>query len=120
MYTATLDCGTTLTFETRSFVPVVGDMVPCLRHGYCTVTLDGGGDGTSSGRGLARARPRTQGELLDFLTRERMTTVHALRRRRLTLRMVAAAERDGTVDVGLRAGTVAVRLLAPGDRTRAS
>jgi hypothetical protein len=40
-----------------------------------------------------------------------VTSVHALRRHRFTLRMVAAAEREGLVAVDFEAGTVAI--LAP-------
>ena len=37
MFTATLRCGTVLTFEARDFLPAGGDPVPCPWHGYCGV-----------------------------------------------------------------------------------
>jgi hypothetical protein len=37
------------------------------------------------------------------------TTIHALRRNGLSLRLVAAAQKDGLVDVDLVTGRVAVR-----------
>ena len=104
MFTATLQCGTVLTYEARGFVPAAGDVVPCRRHGYCAVTLTGG---TSGGRGwLPRSRRRSQDELLQWLTEQRGATVHALRRERFTLRMVALAERAGLVDLDLVSGRV--------------
>jgi hypothetical protein len=107
MFTATLRCGTLLSYEVRTFQPNPGDLVPCRLHGYCAVQLTGGSTG---GRALPpRARPRTQSELLDWLRGRPETTVHALRRQGFTLRMVVAAERDGVVDVDLRAGRVVVR-----------
>ncbi len=107
MFTATLRCGTVLSYEARSFRPDPGDVVPCRNHGYCAVEVTDGpaGGGWSSGR----ARPRAQRELLDWLRNRSETTVHVLRRQGFTLRMVVAAERDGLVDVDLGAGRVAVR-----------
>src|SRR5688572_12065596 len=101
MYSATLTCGTVLAFEARSFVPEVGDLVPCRHHGYCTVDRAGGMGAARGGHAFPRSRPRTQCELLTWLQHHRVTTVHALRRQRFTLRMIAAAERDGLVDVDL-------------------
>jgi hypothetical protein len=107
MFTATLRCGTVLAYEARSFLPEVGDLVPCRHHGYCTVTETT--RGTGPGDFLPRATPRTQDELMEWLRHRPETTVHALRRQRFTLRVVAAAERDGLVDLDLRAGRVALR-----------
>jgi hypothetical protein len=113
MYTVRLMCGTTLAYEASGFVPAVGERVPCRHHGYCSVEIDaGGGGGLTGGSPLPRARPRSRAELLDFLRTEPVTTVHALRRRRFTLRMIAAAERDGFVDVDLCAGRVTLRFSA--------
>jgi hypothetical protein len=46
---------------------------------------------------------------MDWLHGTSESTVHALLRRGFTLRIVAAAERDGLVEVDLQAGRVAVR-----------
>ena len=109
-YTATLRCGTELSYEAPSFLPESGESVPCRRHGYCVVDQTGrSGTSRSARRPLPRARPKAQDELLVWLRGRRVTTVHALRQHRFTLRMVAAAERDGLVAVDLEAGTVVVR-----------
>jgi hypothetical protein len=47
-----------------------------------------------------------------FLAAHPVTTVHALRRHRYTLRLVAAAEREGLVEVDLSAGTIRLRAVA--------
>src|SRR5438105_1477561 len=101
MFTATLRCGTVLSYEARNFRPDPGDVVPCRHHGHCVVRLTGGqgADGLSP-----RARQRAHSELVDWLRGRSDTTVHALRREGFTLRLVAAAEKAGVVDVDLRAG----------------
>jgi hypothetical protein len=109
MFTATLRCGTVLTYEAPDLVPVIDDVVPCRRHGYCVVGGTGrsaGGAGRRLGR---RAAPRGQGELLEWLGRSPVTTVHVLRRHRFTLRLIAQAERDGDLDVDLTTGRVSLR-----------
>jgi hypothetical protein len=109
MHTATLRCGTVLSYEARDFRPDLGDLVPCRHHGYCAVHVTSG-DG-SGGAFAPKGRRRQQSELVEWLRGRSETTVHALRRAGFTLRLVAAAERDGVVDVDLRAGRVAVRPL---------
>jgi hypothetical protein len=110
MFTATLRCGRSLAYEVRSFLPSVGQSVPCRHHGYCIVDGLGSGDRREAGGpGVPRARPRAQHELLDWLTQTPVTTVAALRRHRFTLRMIAVAERAGHVNVDLRTGQVALR-----------
>jgi hypothetical protein len=111
VYTARLSCGTVLSYEARSFLPLAGELVPCRRHGYCEVAVSGQPDGapTPGRSGMPRARPRSQQELLEFMRRERVTTVRALRRQRFTLRTVARAARAGLVDVDLEAGRVVAR-----------
>jgi len=113
MFTATLCCTRVLSYEARSLLPRVGDVVPCCRHGYCTVEAIGrqGGAGTS-GRSLPRAAPRSRSELLDWLRQRPETSVNALRRQRFTLRMIADAERDGLLELDLRAGRVALHPVA--------
>ena len=108
MFTATLHCGTVLSYEAPTFRPAPGDMVPCRHHGYCSVQQASGS--AAGGTFSPRGRPRAQGELLEWLRGRSETTVHALRRRGFTLRMVAAAERDGLVVLDLPAGRVAVQL----------
>jgi hypothetical protein len=58
---------------------------------------------------VRRAQPKAQDELVAWLRGRSVTSVHALRRHRFTLRMVAAAERDGLVAVDLESGMVAIR-----------
>lgn len=116
MFTATLHCGTVLSYEARDFRPDPGDRVPCRNHGYCAVDRTGGGG--SGGVSTPRARPRAQSELVDWLRGRTETTVHALRREGFTLRLVAAAEKAGMVDVDLREGRVVVRPAT--DRFRAA
>jgi hypothetical protein len=112
MFTATLRCGTQLSYEERSFLPAAGDVVPCRRHGYCAVSRTGS---TTNGgrRWLPRSRRRSQDELLEWLGEQQEATVHALRRQRFTLRLAAAAERAGLLEPDLIRGRVAVRR-APG------
>ena len=105
--TVTLCCGTVLSYEAPTFRPDPGDLVPCRHHGYCVVKLTGGS--AAGGAFAPRARPRLQSELLDWLRGRSETTVHASRRHGFTLRMLAAAERDGLVDLDLDTGRVAVR-----------
>jgi len=107
MFTATLICGTVLSYEARTFRPDPGDVVPCRHHGYCAVQQASGS--VAGGASRPRAARRAHGELLDWLRGQSETTVHALLRRGFTLRMVAEAERDGVLDVDLPVGRVAVR-----------
>jgi hypothetical protein len=107
VFTATLRCGTVLSYEARTFRPDPGERVPCRHHGYCAVQLTSGA--ASGGAVPTRAGRRAQSELVEWLRGRSETTVHALRRQGFTLRMVAAAERDGVVDVDYRVGQVRVR-----------
>jgi len=107
MFIATLCCGTVLTYEARDLLPRSGERVPCRRHGYCGVHEVGRGTASrTAARALPRARRRAQQELEDWLRDRPVTTVHALRRERFSLRMIAAAERDGLVTVDFEAGRV--------------
>ena len=118
MYTCDLRCGTVLFFEQRSFLPAVGELFPCRRHGYCRVAMSGGsGGGPPPGRPrIARPSRRSPHELVEFLRDEPSTTVHALRRRRFTLRTLAAAAEEGLVDLDLAAGRVVARQCVTGAR----
>ena len=118
MYTCNLQCGTVLFFEHRSFLPGVGERFPCRRHGYCRVAVGGLADGEPQpGRPrVARSPRRSPDELVEFLRKEPSTTVHALRRRRFTLRTLAAAAEEGLVDLDLAAGRVVARQSVTGAR----
>jgi hypothetical protein len=109
MYTATLNCQTVLAYEARSLLPISGETVPCRRHGFCVVDHVGAGEPRGShGRGMPRARPRTLHEMVEWLSGRSETTVHALRRQRFTLRLIAEAEREGLMTVDLETGRVTV------------
>jgi hypothetical protein len=108
MYAAKLRCGTVLEYEAPSFVPNDGELVPCRHHGYCAIEVVGRTRGRSR-TGLPRARPRSQQDLVDWLCHRSETSIHALKRQRFTLRMIAAAEREGRVEVDYRTGRVVVR-----------
>jgi hypothetical protein len=107
VYTATLGCGSVLTYETPSFAPTQGETVPCRTHGYCVVVRRGKVRVSGSVRRYAaRARPRVQRELIEWLESSPVATLPALRRQRFTLRLIAAAERDGLVAVEARSEMV--------------
>ena len=109
MFTATLCCSRVLNYEARSFLPQVGDLVPCCRHGYCAVEGIGlQGAAGADGRFFPRPAPRSQSELLEWLRQRPETSVSALRRQRFSLRMIAEAERAGLVELDLLAGRVAL------------
>jgi hypothetical protein len=117
-FTAVLRCGTVLTYETPNLRPRPGEVVPCFRHGYCAVGLGGTPAArteqstcSTRARSSTRGRPRTQEELLVWLQGRDEASLCALRRHGFTLRLVAAAERDGLVDVDVLAGRVAPRPL---------
>jgi hypothetical protein len=107
VYTATLLCGSVLTYETPSFAPSKGDVVPCRHHGYCVVARRGRAQSLRSPRrSLPRARPRQRYELLEWLDSCPVTTVAALRSQRFTLRLIADAEREGLLSVDGETGAV--------------
>ena len=112
-YAAELCCGVVLTYEVPSFLPDVGESVPCLRHGFCRVASRAAGDGRGVGTVVRTLDRRSQPELLAFLRQTPVTTVHVLRRQRFPLRMVTAAQRDGHLDVDLATGRVTLRRAGP-------
>jgi hypothetical protein len=66
MYTATLGCGSVLSYETPSFAPTKGETVPC--RSYCVVIRRGRAQEVgSSRRHVRRTRPRQRQELLEWL-----------------------------------------------------
>ena len=107
-YTATLSCGMVLEYEVSSFLPAIGQLVPCRKHGYCIVEVSERRDGRSRGD-LVRAKARSQDELLEWLQQHPVTTIHILRRHRFSLRMLAAAQRDGHLTVDPWSGYVDAR-----------
>ncbi|TFV83107.1 hypothetical protein E4P40_14770 [Blastococcus sp. CT_GayMR20] len=119
MYIATLSCGTVLSYETLNLVPAGGELVPCRNHGYCAVSRRA--KRATGGRRLGpRAKRRSQEELLEWLQHHPVTTVHALRRQRFTLRMIMAVGIDALLDLDLATGRVVVRspellVRAPGE-----
>ncbi|MCZ2814485.1 hypothetical protein O2W15_23895 [Modestobacter sp. VKM Ac-2979] len=114
MYTAILRCGTVLAYETRNFVPNEGDVVTLSPTRFCAVCRATGGHQVALGTSLLpRPRPRSQHELVDFLRSRPVTTVHVLRRRRFTLRLIAEAAADGILEVDFRAGRIALRRTEP-------
>jgi hypothetical protein len=111
---ATLGCGVVLTYEAPSFLPCVGDVVPCHRHGYCSVISRGGALHRVTQKSGRMPPRRSQAELLAFLTHRPDTSVSVLRKNRFTLRTVMAAQRDGLVDADLVTGRVALRSAVAG------
>jgi hypothetical protein len=108
-YTATLYCDNVLTYEAPTLVPDVGEVVPCRRHGFCAVKsreMGGGHGGSAAGRA---ARRNSQTELVAFPREHPTTTIHELRRCRFPLRLLAAAQKEGLVDVDFVTGRVARR-----------
>jgi transcriptional regulator with XRE-family HTH domain len=119
-YRARLSCGVVLTYGSPTFVPDVKEMVPCRRHGTCPVVYRGRLDARKLGGSGRRVQSRTQRELLDFLSRQPVTSVHTLRRNRFTLRTVAAAQKDGLVEVDFVTGRIALGSAAVGPVHQAS
>ena len=105
-YVARLYCGTVLTYEAASFLPDVGETVPCRRHGFCTVNSKDEVDRRARGDVHRAPARRSQGELVAFLRTRPVTSIHTLRQHRFTLRVVAAAQKAGLVHVDLVAGRV--------------
>ena len=89
---ATLQCGSTLYFETVSLAPDPADVVPCMRHGYCTVrSVEAVAD---SARPRRRAPRRSRAELVAHLRTADRFTLGELRRARFSLRMITEAARE--------------------------
>ena len=114
-YVARLYCGTVLTYEAASFLPDVGETVPCRRHGFCTVDSRDESDGRGVGSAHRAVRRRSQHELVAFLKTRPVTSIHTLRQHRFTLRVVAAAQKEGLVHLDLVAGRVVLGGQNPGD-----
>lgn len=109
---ARLVCGMVLEYEHRSFLPSAGELVPCRTHGFCTVRdTDGTGPNRNRSR-TARRRQRAdaEAELGRFLERTPVTTIHVLRRRRFTLRVLVAAQAEGLLDLDIVTGAVRRRV----------
>ena len=104
VYAAELQCGCLLTYEASTFVPDIDEGAPCRQHGF----LPGHVARSRRRPGRRRKFPSGAPEIAgrhDGLLRDRpVATVHALRRRGLTLRLVAAAQENGLVDIDLLRG----------------
>jgi hypothetical protein len=110
MFTSALTCGAVLTFEQWSFLPDIGDRMPCRRHGYCTVASRD----EPTPPPARRSAPRSQIDLLQWLQDRPSTTLSRLRTERFTLRLVHAAAQAGALDVDFESGQVRVRDDHPG------
>jgi len=119
---ATLRCGVSLYFETVNLAPVVAELVPCLRHGYCEVRrvvalTDARPVGeTRPGEtrpGERRSPRRSSSELVAHLSLADEFTLAELRRARFSLRLITQAAREGLVHLEEHADTVIVRSLGP-------
>lgn len=123
---ARLGCGTTLMFETATFLPQVGERVPCVRHSFCTVeavqvSVPSGQTSHSLGRGgrdhpggpdrRARRSRREVQDVEAFVAQHPSATTDDLRRANFSLRLIAEAQASGVL-AGARA---AGRGLRPGD-----
>lgn len=110
--TARLACGRLLHYEAASLVPATGDVVPCLRHGYCSVRPDDGRvvELDPVRRGTRRLPPPSHVALGRFLAQHPVTTVHALRKERFTLRILTQAQAEGVLDLDILTGQVRRRV----------
>jgi len=105
-----LDCGATIYFANANLAPRKGEVVPCLRHGYCCVEEVEPLVSSATLRTRRRAPRRTVTELLVHMQKVGTCTVSQLRLERFTLRLVDRAARDGLVDVEARGGTLLVHV----------
>ncbi|TFV61898.1 hypothetical protein E4P41_08945 [Geodermatophilus sp. DF01-2] len=55
-----------MTYEAASFVPDVGETVPCRRHGFCRVDSREQSDGRGARSAVRAVRRRSHGELKAF------------------------------------------------------
>lgn len=98
-HSAVLICGHILYYQTASILPRVGEDVPCVRHGYCSVVATPLSRENASAVQPARNPPRTCDQLMAFLHDKSSATLSELRRARFTLRLVEDARREGSVVV---------------------
>ncbi len=108
LYSARLGCGSVLAYEAPTYVPAVGEVVPCRRHGFCPVTSRDAGDGRGVDRVGRTTRRRSLGDLMAFMISRPVTTVHELRRHGFTLRLVSTAQSRGLLDIDFVTGRVAL------------
>lgn len=112
---ATLQCGSALYFETASLAPGPDDLVPCVRHGYCTVHVVESLAATPPPPPPQRSRPRaprrSHAELVAHLDTADAFTLSELRRARFSLRMITEAARERLLCIDEDAETVIVRPL---------
>src|SRR4051794_24395699 len=93
---ALLTCGTVNHYEVDSLAPDVGEIVPCVRHGYCEVVevqrrgraADRYALGGAAPEGGGRRPRRSVDDLLDHLTAAQSASFTSLRRQGFTLRLI--------------------------------
>lgn len=120
---ARLECGSNVVYASSSFVPPLGQEVPCVRHNYCLVTesypgSDEWANDFSHGshtskldeyldrRNQRNTWPRRRTTLINNLDPDYPTSFNTLRRNGITLRWLVAAEIEGLVALDLDRGEV--------------
>lgn len=93
-----LTCGRECLFSSVATAPSVGDLVPCLEHGYCRVVLSGPIKASKPNSSLRRPR-RTVEDLLTHLAQNRTQSLQQMRRAGFTLRVVSMAAQSGQVQI---------------------
>jgi hypothetical protein len=131
-YATRLGCGTVLTYEAPTFLPGIGETVPCRRHGFCPVVARDPLGRATRGAVSRAVGGRSQEELMTFLSRRPVTTVHVLRysrsrcgscpppsgRASSTLTLSRAASSSAPMAArGRRSGPVSPWPPVPGERT---
>jgi hypothetical protein len=100
-----------------NLAPVVAELVPCLRHGYCEVRrVDALTDSRPEGEtrsGGRRSPRRSSSELVAHLSLADEFTLAELRKARFSLRLITQAAREGLVHLEEHDDEVIVRPLRP-------
>jgi hypothetical protein len=94
-----LRCGSTVYFANANLAPREGEVMPCLRHGYCGVEEVEAITSVSRLSTRRRAARRTVAEMVAYLQHMGICTDSQLRLERFTLRLVHRAAREGLVEV---------------------
>lgn len=93
-----LRCGSAVYFPNANLAPRAGEVMPCLRHGYCGVEeVEPTSPATLPTR--RRAPRRTAAELLAHVRVMGTCTLANLRSERFTLRLVNDAVREGSITI---------------------
>jgi hypothetical protein len=114
-----LRCGSALYFASANFAPRSGEVIPCVRHGYCGVAEVENSmqedDCAPASPGKRRAPRRTVAELIDHLCEADAFTLQQLRSERFTLRILSDAARAGLISIDTEGSEVLVRPLLKAD-----